>query len=136
MKNFNSDEEINFFKIIFPKIKNLSIDYSILEKAQNTYVTKSDFEWSDLGTWESLFETLSEKNLKKNVNIGFKESYLNSSDGNIMFSDQKKIVILDSLQDHIVVNNKEMLMIIPREKIESIQKLKEALVKRFGNDLN
>ena len=136
MKNFDSDEEIQFFKSFFPKIKSLSIDYSILEKAQNTYVIKSDFQWSDLGTWESLFETLSKKNLKKNINIGFKENYLNSSDGNIMFSDQKKIIILDSLQDHIIVNNKEMLMIIPRKKIESIQDLREALIKRFGNDFN
>ena len=136
LRNFDSDEEMHFFKIIFPKIKSLSIDYSILEKAQNTYVIKSDFQWSDLGTWESLFETLSKKNLKKNINIGFKENYLNSSDGNIMFSDQKKIIILDSLQDHIIVNNKEMLMIIPRKKIESIQKLKEILIKRFGDDFN
>ena len=51
-----------------------------------------------------------------------------------MFSDQKKIIILDSLQDHIIVNNKEMLMVMPRNKIESIQKLKEVLIKRFGND--
>ena len=53
-----------------------------------------------------------------------------------MFSDQKKIIILDSLQDHIIVNNKEMLMIIPRKKIESIQDLREILIKRFGNDFN
>ena len=53
-----------------------------------------------------------------------------------MFSDQKKIIILDSLQDHVIVNNKEMLMIIPRKKIESIQDLREILIKRFGNDFN
>ena len=136
LKNFDSDEETHFFKIIFPKIKSLSIDYSILEKAENTYVIKSNFEWSDLGTWESLFETLSKKNIKKNINIGFKENYLNSSEGNIMFSDQKKIIILDSLQDHIIINNNEILMIIPKNKIESIPKLKEVLIKRFGNDFN
>ena len=53
-----------------------------------------------------------------------------------MFSDQKKIVVLDSLHDHIVVNNKEMLMIIPRKKIKSIQNLREILVERLGNDFN
>ena len=136
LKKFDSAEEDYFFQNIFPKIKSLSIDYSILEKAENTYVIKSNFEWSDLGTWESLFETLSKKNIKKNINIGFKENYLNSSDGNILFSDQKKIIILDSLNDHIIVNNKEMLMIIPRNKIESIENLKEVLIKRFGNDFN
>ena len=136
LKKFDTSEEIYFFENIFPKTKPLSIDYSILEKAKNTYVIRSNFEWSDLGTWESLFETLSEKNIKKNINIGFKENYLNSSDGNIMFSDQKKIIILDSLQDHIIVNNKEILMVIPRNKIKSIQKLKEVLIKRFGVDFN
>ena len=61
------------------------------------------------------------KNLKKNINIGFKEIYLNCSEGNIMFSDQKKIIILDSLHDHIVVNNKEMLMIIPEKKLNQFK---------------
>jgi len=135
LKKFDTSEEIYFFKNIFPKTKGLSIDYSILEKAENTYVIKSKFEWSDLGTWESLFETLSKKNPKININIGFKDEYLNSSTGNIMFSDEKKLVILDSLQDHIVVNSNEMLIIIPRKKIESIQKLKEILIKKIGNGL-
>jgi len=135
LKNFDSTNEIHFFQNIFPKIKGLSIDYSILEKAENTYVIKSNFEWSDLGTWESLFETLSKKNHKKNINIGFKDKYLNSSTGNIMFSDEKKLIMLDGLQNHIVVNNNEMLLIIPRKKIESIQKLKSTLIKKFGKEL-
>ena len=133
--NFDTTEEIHFFKNIFPKIKSLSIDYSIIEKAQNTYVIKSNFEWSDLGTWESLFQTLSKKNLKKNISIGFKGEYLNSSSGNIMFSDEKKLIIIDSLEDHIIVNNNEMLVVIPRNKIESIEKLKNILITKFGNSL-
>ena len=52
-----------------------------------------------------------------------------------MFSDEKKLIVLDSLKDYIVVNNNEMLLIIPRKKIESIQKLKNALIKKFGNEL-
>jgi len=135
LEKFDSAEEIYFFQNIFPKIKPLSIDYSILEKAKNTYVIKSNFEWSDLGTWESLFETLSIKNIKKNINIGFKDKYVNSSKGNIMFSNQKKLIIVEDLQDHIIVNNDEMLIIIPRKKIESIQKLREVLIKKFGNGL-
>jgi len=135
LENFDSSEEIYFFQNIFPKIKGLSIDYSILEKAQNTYVIKSNFEWSDLGTWESLFESLSKKNLKKNISIGFEDKYLNSSSGNIMFSDEKKLIILDSLEDHIIVNNNEMLVVIPRSKIGSIEKLKKILIKKFGNSL-
>ena len=135
LKNFDSAEEIHFFQNIFPKIKGKSIDYSILEKAENTYVIRSNFEWSDLGTWHSLFETLSKKNLKNNIGIGFKEKYLNSSTGNILFSNEKKLIIMDDLKDHIVVNNNEMIIIVPRKKIKSIQNLKEILIKKFGDHL-
>tara|TARA_Y100000768_G_C23970309_1_gene680170 strand:- start:386 stop:1471 length:1086 start_codon:yes stop_codon:yes gene_type:complete len=135
LKKFDFAEEVYFFENIFPKIKSSSIDYCILEKSKNTYVIKSNFEWSDLGTWESLFKTLSKKNSKKNINIGFRDKYLDSSVGNIMFSNEKKLIILDSLEDHIIVNNDEMLVVIPRKKTESIEKLKEILIKRFGNNL-
>ena len=135
LKKFDFAEEVYFFENIFPKIKSSSIDYSILEKSENTYVIKSNFEWSDLGTWESLFKTLSKKNSKKNINIGFSDKYLDSSIGNIMFSNKKKLIILDGLEDHIIVNNDEMLVVIPRKKIESIEKLKKILIKRFGNNL-
>ena len=135
LKNFDSAEEIHFFQNIFPKIKGKSIDYSILEKAENTYVIRSNFEWSDLGTWHSLFETLSKKNTKNNIGIGFKEKYLNSSTGNILFSNEKKLIIMDDLKDHIVVNNNEMIIIVPRKKIKSIQNLKEILIKKFGDHL-
>ena len=120
----------------FPcQFKGKSIDYSILEKAENTYVIRSNFEWSDLGTWHSLFETLSKKNTKNNIGIGFKEKYLNSSTGNILFSNEKKLIIMDDLKDHIVVNNNEMIIIVPRKKIKSIQNLKEILIKKFGDHL-
>lgn len=136
LKKFNSSEEINFFQNVFPKIKAVSIDYCILEKAKNTHVIRSNFEWSDLGTWESLFETLSKKNPNKNINIGFKNKHVNSSMGNIMFSDQKKLIILDSLNDHIIINNNEMLVIIPRNKIDSIPSLRKNLIERFGDGFN
>jgi len=136
LKKFDASEEINFFQNIFPKIRAVSIDYSILEKAKNTYVIRSNFEWSDLGTWESLFETLSKKNPKKNINIGFKNKHEISSMGNIMFSDQKKLIILDSLKDHIIINNNEMLVILPKNKIGTIQNLRENLIDRFGNEFN
>ncbi len=135
LKKFDPTEETQFFQKIFPKIKGLSIDYSVLEKAKNVYVIKSNFEWSDLGTWDSLFDTLSKRSPKKNISIGFKNKYLNSSDGNIIFSNKKKLIILDSIKDYVVVDNDEMLFIIPRKKTNSIQKLREILINKFGNIL-
>ena len=55
-----TDKEEDFIEVMFPKCPNISIDYGIMEKADNVFVLPSSFGWSDLGTWGSLYE-LSEK---------------------------------------------------------------------------
>jgi len=62
---FNTDKEDEFILKTYSKCKNISIDYGIMEKADNVYVLCSDFGWSDLGTWGSLYEKL-KKDKNKN----------------------------------------------------------------------
>jgi len=66
---YNTPLETAFAERAFAASKNLSIDYSVLEKAQNVWVCKSDFGWSDLGTWGSLYEQL-KKDENQNVVSG------------------------------------------------------------------
>src|SRR5690606_38497109 len=47
--------EDQFIAKAYSQCKNISIDYGIMEKADNVYVMLSDFGWSDLGTWKSLY---------------------------------------------------------------------------------
>ena len=63
-----TDKEEDFIEEMFPKCPNISIDYGIMEKADNVYVMPSSFGWSDLGTWGSLYE-LSEKDENGNVSL-------------------------------------------------------------------
>ena len=51
---FNTEKENEFISRVFPGCKNISIDYGIMEKADNVYVYPAEFGWSDLGTWGSL----------------------------------------------------------------------------------
>ncbi|MFA7446199.1 MAG: mannose-1-phosphate guanylyltransferase, partial [Flavobacteriaceae bacterium] len=53
---YNTENEATFIEENYPKSENISIDYAILEKADNVYVLPSVFDWNDLGTWGSLYE--------------------------------------------------------------------------------
>jgi mannose-1-phosphate guanylyltransferase len=55
LNNFNTDAEKEAIERIYPLCVNISIDYGIMEKADNVHVFAADFGWSDLGTWGSLY---------------------------------------------------------------------------------
>ena len=55
---FNTPEEKEAVERIYPQCVNISIDYGVMEKADNVYVIPSSFGWSDLGTWKSTYETI------------------------------------------------------------------------------
>ncbi|MFN8135380.1 MAG: hypothetical protein U0Z17_09200 [Bacteroidales bacterium] len=55
--------------------KSISIDYGVMEKADNVFVLAADIGWSDLGTWGSLYDT-SEKNAEGNAIIGGKPLFI------------------------------------------------------------
>ena len=57
-KFYNTEKEAEFIGKVYPNCKNISIDYGIMEKAENVFVLCSDFGWSDLGTWGSLYDML------------------------------------------------------------------------------
>ena len=64
---YNTSEELDFIADTYERCKNISIDYGVMEKAENVYVVLSDFGWSDLGTWGSLYDSLPKKEDRKSV---------------------------------------------------------------------
>jgi len=69
LNNFNTDAEKEAIERIYPLCVNISIDYGIMEKADNVYIMPSSFGWSDLGTWASAFQNL-EKDYLENAVVG------------------------------------------------------------------
>lgn len=66
---YNTPEETEFVDKIYQVCKNISVDYAVMEKAQNVKVYAAEFGWSDLGTWGSLYE-LRKKDDNRNVITG------------------------------------------------------------------
>jgi len=113
----------------YRQIKSISIDYGVMEKAENVLLIKGNFGWSDVGSWEEYFN-LNEKDGEGNVVIGSCE--LRDSFNNLIISD-KKLVAAIGLHDMIVVNTDNVLFLCPRGASQKVKELVDYLTKKQMN---
>lgn len=130
-KDLVTSEEKGAIEKIYPLCVNISIDYGILEKADNVYVIPSAFGWSDLGTWGSAYENL-EKDYMENAVAG-DNVILFDSTKNVVHSNNNKLILLQGLDDFIVVDTEDALLICKKEKEQHIKEYL-AEVKRNKGD--
>jgi len=131
-KLFNTPEEAKFIDEIFPACPNISIDYGILEKADNVYVISADFGWSDLGTWGSLHD-LSEKDDYNNAVLKSKALFYRSSD-NLVSLPAGKLAILSDMNGYIVTESDNVLLICKMEKEQDIRQFVIDTQMQHGDD--
>ena len=105
-------------------VSSISIDYGVLERADNVFVLSSDFGWNDVGTWGSLYE-LSTKDADGNVVPAYSELY--DTTNSLVKAVGKKVVVVDSLHDYIVVGTPDALLICPRSHEQHIKPVLEDL---------
>jgi mannose-1-phosphate guanylyltransferase len=129
--NFNTANEKEAIDRIYPQCVNISIDYGIMEKADNVYIIPSSFGWSDLGTWGSAYENLG-KDYLENAVAGNNVVIIDATK-NMVHADNKKLVLLQGLDDFIVVDTKDVLMICKKEKEQEIKEY-VAEIKRSKGD--
>ena len=126
---YYTDEEPAFIERAYTLCKNVSIDVGLMEKANNVYVVLSDFGWSDLGTWKSLYD-ISDKTPQENVTDG--KLMLYNTNNCIIKTPKDKLVVVQGLEGYIVAEYDGVLMIC---QIEQEQRVRDfvADAKQFGN---
>jgi len=129
--NFNTDKEEEAIERIYPQCVNISIDYGIMEKADNVYVIPASFGWSDLGTWKSAYDTI-EKDYLENAVAGNNVIVFDSTH-NMVHADNNKLIVLQGLEDYIVVDTTDVLLICKKEKEQEIKEY-VAEIKRSKGD--
>lgn len=131
---FGTKDEKAAINRIYSDAKSISIDFGVMEKAQNVCVLKTDFGWSDLGTWNSLY-SLHEKDDNHNVIIGDKvlSSKVQNNYVNIAGSD--KVVLINGIEDLIVVDTDNALLICKRENEQQISELLNEAKLKFGEGI-
>lgn len=117
---FGTEDEEKTIERIYSESENISIDYGVMEKARNVKVVLSDFGWSDLGTWGSLYTHL-EQDDQGNGTVGEVMAY--QSANNVVYGQKGKLIVLQGLSDYIVVDTNDALLICKKadeQKIKSI----------------
>jgi mannose-1-phosphate guanylyltransferase len=130
-EKFNTPEEREALMEIYPFSTSISIDFGIMEKADNVYVIPSSFGWSDLGTWNSAYENL------------HKDSHANAVKGNnvmvldanncIINTPENKLVVLQGLSNFIVVDTGDVLLICKKEKEQEIKEYVGEIKRQKGD---
>jgi mannose-1-phosphate guanylyltransferase len=119
LESYNTANEVGFIDENYALAENVSIDYAVMEKADNVYVLSATFDWNDLGTWGSLHEKLPKDDFNNAV-VNAKVMLQNSS-SNIISTSKDKIVIIDGLEDYIIVDKDNVLLIYPKSKEQEIK---------------
>ncbi len=123
--DYNTTKEKEFIDSAYKVCKNISIDYSVMEKAKNVFVRSSIIGWSDLGTWGSLYTHIT-KDKNRNAAVG-KNVMLYDSKNCIVQVPKDKLVVLQGLEDYIVVESEGVLMICKKQD--------EQQIRNFVNDV-
>ncbi len=120
----DTSKEAEFINKVFPTCESISIDYSVMEKADNIFVQKAEFSWSDLGAWTSLWERKEKVDDEQNCSNAPIALFYESSDTLVQTESIEKVVI-QGLDNYIVVEANGTLLICKKEEEQRIKKFVE-----------
>jgi mannose-1-phosphate guanylyltransferase len=129
---YNTSGENHFITRNYPKSPNISIDYAILEKADNVYTIPADIGWSDLGTWASLHE-VAEKD-KENNALSVDHLHIEDTQNCIVHLPKGKAAVIKGLEDFIVVDDGKVLLIFPKGSEQEIKPLAAKMAASYGEE--
>src|SRR5690554_37859 len=117
----NTPEEAKFIRDNYHNAANISIDYAVMENANNVYVLPATFDWNDLGTWGSLYDKLPKDEYENAMING--QLFVENATNNIVRTSPGKLVVLGGLEDYIIVDKDDVLLIYPKKKEQDIKQI-------------
>lgn len=127
---YSTTAEASFLERHYHFAENISIDYGIIEKAENVNVIPANFSWNDLGTWGSIQAELTADN-DKNTVVNSRLIPMEAK-GNIIRTERDKVVLIDGLENYMVLENDEILLIVPKRKQQEIKQLRQNVMNAYG----
>ncbi len=131
-KAFGTKDEKRMIEKAYSICPNISIDYAIMEKANNVYVIPAAFGWSDLGTWASLWDNYDKDyygNAVKGANV-----MIYDATNNMIMADNNKLVVVQGLEDYIIVDTDDVLLICRKDKEQEIKDITSDLKRKEMDD--
>ena len=131
MGTYNSPQEAPYMDTAYETCKSISIDYAIMELADNVYVFISELGWSDLGTWGSLYD-VRPKDPHDNAVMG-KNVLMYDTSNCIVNIPEDKLVVLQGLDDYIVAESDNALLICKKSEEHQLRKIVNDIKLRKGD---
>jgi mannose-1-phosphate guanylyltransferase len=128
-----TDAETEFIQEAYSRCRNISIDFGVMEKADNVFVLPADFGWSDLGTWDSLHR------------MGRHDIDGNVIDGDVMLYDTRecviktpseRLVVVQGLDGYIVAEYDNVLLICKRTEEQRVKEFVADVKTKKGQGYN
>jgi mannose-1-phosphate guanylyltransferase len=127
-----ADRELEAVANIYAQCRNISIDYAVMEKADNVYVLCADFGWSDIGTWRSLYAN-QRKDKNRNAVVG-NNVFLYDTEGCEINIHPQKLAVIQGLEDIIVVQTDDVLLICKKDEEQRIKDFVNNVKLEKGDD--
>lgn len=112
-EKFYTPDESSAIVKAYSQSRSISIDYGIMEKAENVHVVLGDFGWSDLGSWETMHELISEKDENKNVVQA--NTLLYNTKNCLIKVDGEKLVVIQDLNGYLVTEHENVILICKKD---------------------
>lgn len=116
---------------IYPELEKVSIDYGIMEKADDVLVIPGDFGWNDVGSWDALYNVY-ERDIRGNVSVGDVID-IDSSDSVFFNSTKDRLVAGIGLKDTVVVSTKDAILVLNKDRAQDVKAMVD-LLKEEGKD--
>jgi mannose-1-phosphate guanylyltransferase len=130
MENYNTEKEQPFIDKFYPHTTKISVDFAIMEKADNIFTIPAEIGWSDLGTWGSLHAELdqsSEGNVSNSAT-----SRLVETKNSLIRLPEGKLALIRGLEDYLVIDEDNVLLIYPKSKEQEIKQETQKIKALFG----
>jgi mannose-1-phosphate guanylyltransferase len=114
---------------VYPKLESISIDYGVMERtAKPIYVFKADFGWSDVGSWQALYE-LRRGECDAGGNLLLGDALIVEAERNLVFSGADRKVALLGVEDLVVVDTPDVVMVAKLDRSQDVKRFPELLKK-------
>lgn len=127
---YYTEKEDNFVKKAYSQCKNVSIDYGIMEKADNVFVVLGDFGWSDLGSWNSLHEI---KEKDESINVVDANALVYESTNCIIKGPKETLVVVQGLDGYLVAACENVVLICKKDEEQKFREFSSDVKSKKGN---
>lgn len=127
--SFGSDQQKDVLDTFYHACPSVSIDYGIMEKAENVFVVPGSFDWNDVGSWSAVYELMDKDEEGNVVRAPDNRLILEQSQNNLVHSENNKIMALVGVENLAVVETEDAILVCNLENAQGVKQVVEALKK-------